>query len=81
MQSVAVTSVWAVPAGAGSVALLVAANASTQASVVRVAGLRPDRHYLIAGATHRFVRTDAAGEALVAIPPVACALVTPVPVI
>ncbi len=82
----AVQSKWAepmrgVPAGAGSVALLVATDASSQASVVRVAGLKSGRHYLLAGATHRFVRADAAGEALVAIPPGTCALVTLVPVI
>jgi DNA-binding transcriptional ArsR family regulator len=64
-----------VPAGAGSMALLIAANASSLASVVQVAGLKPDRLYLLAGATQRFVRADAAGEELVAIPSGACALV------
>ncbi len=69
-----------VPIAGGSVALLAACDRAGL-GIVLVAGLRPNRHYLLAGAIHRFARADAAGEALVAVRPDAPALITLVPVI
>lgn len=81
MQSIQTEAVRGVPAGPGSVALLVASAARPRPGLVRVAGLKPNRHYLLAGAAHRFVRADAAGEATVAVRSDAPALVTLVPVV
>ena len=80
LQSFAVEVIHSVPIGGGSVALTAACDRAG-AGLVTVAGLRPNRYYVLAGATHRFARADAEGEALIAVTPDAPVLITLVPVI
>lgn len=80
MQSAVVEALYSVSIGDGSVALLAACDRAGP-DLVRVPGLRPNRYYLLAGATHRFVRADDDGDALVAVRPDAPVLITLVSVI
>jgi hypothetical protein len=80
LQSFTVEAIHSVSICGGSVALLAACDRAG-ADHVRVTGLRPNRFYVLAGATHRFARADAEGEALIAFTPDAPVLITLVPVI
>lgn len=79
MQSVGIGAARSVSIG-GSVTLLAAWDRAGP-GFVQVAGLRPDRYYMVAGATHRFARADANGEALVVVRPDGSVLITLMPVI
>ena len=76
-----IISVAAAHRHAGGLALLVESRRYPHPGAVQIGGLLPGRHYLLEGATDRFVRADAAGEALVELRLTAQTLVTIVPVI